>query len=117
MKEVFMSEPIVLNSLNFENTVLKSKTPFLVDFWASWCGPCRAVSPIVDEIAAEREGALTVGKLNVDDQPEIAAQYHVMSIPTLILFKDGEPAINFVGAAPKEEILKRFEAYLQESTD
>ncbi|MDR2197774.1 MAG: thioredoxin [Coriobacteriales bacterium] len=107
-----MPEPVVLNAFNFESTVLKSTTPFLVDFWAAWCGPCRAVAPIVDEIAAEKAGSLAVGKLNVDDQPEIAQRYNVMSIPTLILFKDGEPAAVSIGASSKEELLKRFEAFL-----
>jgi thioredoxin 1 len=104
-----MSGVIELTTENFEEQVLKSSKPFLVDFWAGWCGPCRAVSPIVEEIAAEKVDELSVGKLNIDEQGEIAQQYRVMSIPTLILFKDGEVAAVSVGAASKEELLKRIE--------
>jgi thioredoxin 1 len=102
----------VLTTSAFDDTVLKSDVPYLVDFWASWCGPCRAVSPIVEEIAADKAGQLKVGKLNVDEEQAIAQRYRVMSIPTLILFKDGEQAAVSVGAMPKEEILKRIEPYL-----
>jgi thioredoxin 1 len=107
-----MSVVMELTTENFEEQVLKSTKPFLVDFWASWCGPCRAVSPVVEEIAAEKAADILVGKLNVDEQKEIAQQYRVMSIPTLILFKDGEAAAVSIGAASKEELLKRLELNL-----
>jgi thioredoxin 1 len=111
-KEYAMSAVMELTAENFEEQVLKSTKPFLVDFWAAWCGPCRAVSPIVEEIAAEKAADILVGKLNVDEQKEIAQQYRVMSIPTLILFKDGEAAAVSIGAASKEELLKRLELNL-----
>jgi thioredoxin 1 len=101
-----------LTTENFEEQVLESTKPFLVDFWAAWCGPCRAVSPVVEEIAAEKADDILVGKLNVDEQKEIAQQYRVMSIPTLILFRDGEAAAVSIGAASKEELLKRLELNL-----
>jgi thioredoxin 1 len=107
-----MSDVMELTVENFEETVLKSAKPFLVDFWAGWCGPCRAVSPVVEEIAAEKADMLSVGKLNIDEQPEVAQQYRVMSIPTLILFKNGEAAAVSIGAASKEELLKRIEPSL-----
>jgi thioredoxin 1 len=107
-----MSAVMELTAENFEEQVLKSTKPFLVDFWAAWCGPCRAVSPVVEEIAAEKTDDILVGKLNVDEQKEIAQQYRVMSIPTLILFKDGEAAAVSIGAASKEELLKRLELNL-----
>ncbi|MCL1847386.1 MAG: thioredoxin [Coriobacteriia bacterium] len=104
-----MSQVIELTTDNFEELVLKSEKPVLVDFWAGWCGPCRMVAPVVAEIAAEKADVLTVGKLNVDEQPAIAQQYRVMSIPTLILFKNGEAAAVTVGAMSKAELLKRIE--------
>ena len=93
-----------INKNNFRNEVLDSEKPVLLDFWASWCGPCRMVSPIVDEIAAER-GDIKVGKVNVDEQPELAAQFGVMSIPTLVVMKGGKVANQMVGARPKGQIL------------
>ncbi len=89
---------------NFDQMVLQSAKPVLVDFWAPWCGPCRMVSPIVDEIAGERDD-IAVGKVNVDEQPELSAQFGVMSIPTLLVFKDGRLANQAVGAMPKDALL------------
>lgn len=95
---------ININKTNFQNEVINSEKPVLLDFWASWCGPCRMVSPIVDEIAAER-GDITVGKVNVDEQPELAGQFGVMSIPTLVVLKNGKVTNQAVGARPKAQIL------------
>lgn len=95
---------IVINKDNFEKEVLQSDKPVLVDFWASWCGPCRMFSPTIDAIADEYADQIKVGKLNVDDEGSIAAKYHVASIPTIILFKNGEPAKRSVGAIPKEAV-------------
>ena len=95
---------IHINKNNFQNEVLNSEMPVLLDFWAPWCGPCRMVSPIVDEIAAERND-IKVGKVNVDEQPELAGQFGVMSIPTLVVIKGGKVVNQMVGARPKAQIL------------
>ena len=94
-----------VNESNFD-TLLTSEQPVLIDFWASWCGPCQMVAPTLAEIAEEKEGELKVGKVNVDEQPELARQFGIMSIPTMIVFKGGEPAAKTVGVQPKEDILK-----------
>lgn len=95
---------ITLTNDNFKEEVLDSDTPVLVDFWATWCGPCKMISPIVAEIADEYEGRVKVGKVNVDDEGELAAEYGIVSIPTLILFKNGEPVGSSVGYVPKGNI-------------
>ena len=88
----------------FDQEVLESETPVLVDFWAEWCGPCHAVSPILDRIVEERNGDLKLVKVNIDEEQELARRYGIMSIPAMILFKDGEPAAATIGAQPKGAI-------------
>lgn len=95
---------VTITEANFETEVLHSELPVLVDFWADWCGPCRMLSPLIADLAKEYEGKIKVGKVNVDEQQELAMQYRVVSIPTLILFRDGQIANRLVGAVPKGRI-------------
>ncbi|MCJ7829724.1 thioredoxin [Patescibacteria group bacterium] len=97
---------INLNDKNFEENVLKSSLPVLVDFWAPWCGPCQMVGTIIEELAEENEGKIKVGKVNVDESPQTAGKYGVMSIPTVILFKEGKEVARKVGFEGKEAYLK-----------
>lgn len=100
------SATLTVSDDSFAEDVLASNTPVLVDFWATWCGPCRMVAPVLEEIAGEKAGALTVAKLDVDANPSTARDFQVVSIPTLILFKDGQPVKRIVGAKGKAALLR-----------
>ena len=100
---------IVLTVENFENEVLKSDIPVLVDFWATWCGPCRMIAPVIKEIAEEYQGKLKVGKVNVDEQGDLAVKYGISSIPTLLIFKGGEVVKKTLGYMPKDAVVKFIE--------
>ncbi|MHB1382190.1 MAG: thioredoxin [Thermoleophilia bacterium] len=100
---------IEVTDANFQEEVLDSDIPVIVDFWAAWCGPCRMVGPIVEEIAKDQEGKVKVGKLNVDDNREVATRYQIMSIPTILKFENGEVARQVVGAMPKAALIKELE--------
>lgn len=99
-------EVMKITSKNFEEEVVKSSVPVLVDFWASWCGPCKMMSPVVDEVAKELEGKAKVGKVNVDEEQELASAFSVMSIPTLVVIENGKVKSQSVGVKSKEEIIK-----------
>jgi len=102
--EIIMSAEIILTEVNFEEEVLASSLPVLVDFWAEWCGPCRMLSPVIDELAAEFAGRVKVGKLNVDQNSSIAERYGIRGIPTLIIFKNGVVVEQIVGVQSKEAL-------------
>ncbi len=99
-----MKEPIIVDEQTFDKVVLQSDVPVLVDFWAAWCGPCRAVAPILDQIAEEQAGKIVIAKLNVDENPNLAAQYRITSIPAMKVFKDGKEVQEIIGAMPKPMI-------------
>jgi len=101
-----------LTSANFKSTIDSSAVPVLVDFWAPWCGPCKAIAPVLEELAGEMTGKLSIGKLDVDENGEIAAQFNVRAIPTLILFKDGQVAEQFVGLVGKSDLKSKIEPHL-----
>jgi thioredoxin len=108
-----MAKPTAVTEQTFEGEVLKADVPVLVDFWAEWCGPCRMVAPIVEELAGEYAGRLKVMKLDVDDNQNLAVRYNVMSIPTLGVFRGGEMIERIVGYMPKQEIKRRLDGALQ----
>lgn len=101
-----------INQDNFDEEVMQSDLPVLIDLWAPWCGPCRALTPIVEDIAGEYESKLKVVKLNVDESPTIAANYQVMSIPTLLIFKNGQVEAQLIGLVSKDKIISKFESLL-----
>lgn len=101
-----------VSDATFQSTVLDSDTPVLVDFWAPWCGPCRMLHPVIESLASDYRGRLAVAKVNVDENPGTSQRYQVMGIPTLILFKSGQPAERFVGYMPKEDLQRRLDSIL-----
>ncbi len=107
-----MSNTIAVTDSTFDQIVLKSSNPVLVDFWATWCRPCQMVAPILEELTKEYAGKLTIAKLDVDQNQQTAAQYHVMSIPTMIIFKQGKPVANIVGFKPKDKLKQELDAAL-----
>lgn len=107
-----MSKPVTLTDDSFEEEVLQSDLPVLVDFWAEWCGPCRMVAPVVEELADEYEGKAKIGKVDVDSNPQISTKYGIRSIPSLLIFKNGEVVDQIVGAVPKAQLKKQLEAQL-----
>ncbi len=107
-----MSSALTITEEGFQSDVIDSDIPVLVDFWATWCGPCRMVAPIVEELAEEYDGRLKVGKVDVDTQQKIASDFGIRSIPTLLLFKDGKVADQIVGAVPKKQLVEKVESIL-----
>jgi thioredoxin 1 len=105
--------PIELTDANFEQEVLHSDVPVLIDFWAVWCGPCKMIAPYVEQIAGEYQGKVKVGKLDVDNNPQVSMQYGIRSIPTLLIFRDGKIADQIIGAVPKKTITEKLDAQLQ----
>jgi thioredoxin 1 len=107
-----MGNAVSVTEQNFDTEVLQAKVPVLADFWAAWCGPCRAIAPAIEEIATEYNGKLKVVKVDVDENPEIAERYQVQSIPTLLLFQEGKAVERLIGAYPKQAMVSKIKNYL-----
>ena len=107
-----MTHPVAVTDRTFDTEVLKSPTPVLVDFWAEWCGPCKMVTPVLEQIAEEQNGKLKIAKLNVEENPTMMTKFGIRGIPTLILFKDGQPVEQLVGFMPKKALLGRLQKYI-----
>ena len=105
-------KPVVITDLNFQQEVLNSDKPVLVDFWAVWCGPCKMIAPVVEELAKEYAGQLKVGKLDVDSNPEVSMKYGIRSIPTLMVFKGGKVVEQIIGAVPKRNLIEKVLPYI-----
>jgi thioredoxin 2 len=106
-KTLTPSHPVIVTDSNFASVIERSSLPVLLDLWAPWCGPCRALSPIIEQLATELAGKVKVGKLNVDENPVIASRFRISSIPTLLILKNGQVVDRIVGAQPKQEIIRR----------
>lgn len=107
-----MSKPVAVTDSDFDQIVLQAETPVLVDFWASWCQPCLMIAPVLDELAGEYDGRLSIVRMDVDQNPKTATKYSVMSIPTLLVFKQGKPISHMVGFRPKAELKRNLDAAL-----
>ena len=108
-----MAYPVAISDASFEKEVVNADKPVLVDFWAEWCGPCKMIAPVLERMAEEYAGSLKIAKLDADNNPDAVEEYGVMSLPTMILFKDGQPVERVVGYMPKERLLKKIRPYME----